>query len=149
MLLVLLSAAAGAATMTWLRPDRGQAAVARSETPEGKPLTRRVLDETLAGAAAREFQTILRGAGFPGASLYGRQCLGELAVEPSAAMVDYCLAFDRTAAEWEVTLVTSRDTRRYFDAESRVGRYQSLAESLEDGPVRQAIVAEAAFLTGS
>jgi hypothetical protein len=148
-MLFLVAAAAGAATMTWLRPDRGQAAVARTEAAEERRLPRRVLDQALAGAAAAEFQTILRGAGFPGASLYGRQCFGELAVEPSAAMVDYCLAFDRTAAEWEGTLVHSRDARRYFDADSRASRYQILAESLEDGPVRQAIVAEAAFLAGS
>ena len=64
-------------------------------------------------------------------------------------MVDYCLAFDRTAAEWETTLVTSAGARRYFDSGSRVGRYRSLADSLDEGPVREAIVAEAAFLTGS
>ncbi|MFN3724711.1 MAG: J domain-containing protein [Allosphingosinicella sp.] len=148
-LFVLIAAAAGAGTLTMLRPERGQAAWARGGTDDHKRLDRRILDESLASAAALEFETILRSAGFPGASLYGRQCFDELAAQPSAAMVDYCLAFDRTAAEWETTLVTSGGSRRYFDAGSRVGRYRSLADSLDEGPVREAIVAEAAFLTGS
>jgi hypothetical protein len=148
---VLIAAGAGAGTLTMLRSERGQAAWAQAETEKAKTknLQRRVLDESLADAAASEFETILRSAGFPGASLYGRQCLDELAAQPSPAMVDYCLAFDRTAADWEGTLVHSDDERRYFDSGSRAGRYRSLAESIEDGPVRQAIIAEAAFLSGS
>ncbi len=147
---VLIAAAAGGATLTMLKPERGQAAAWVREGPiEHKSLPRRILDESLASAAASEFETILRSAGFPGASLYGRQCFDELAAEPSPAMVDYCLAFDRTAAEWETTLVTSGSARRYFDSGTRAGRYRSLADSLEEGPVREAIEAEAAFLTGS
>lgn len=149
MVFVLIAVAAGAGTLTMLKPERGQAASARAGSGEHKSLHRRILDESLASAAASEFETILRNAGFPGASLYGRQCLDELAAQPSSEMVDYCLAFDRTAAEWETTLVTSGGSRRYFDAGSRVGRYRSLADSLDEGPVREAIVAEAAFLTGS
>ena len=136
--------------MLW-RSDGAQAALARvtGVPDEKKPAQRRALDETLAGAAEAEFQALFRGAGFPGASLYGRQCFDELAVEPNPEMVDYCLAFDRAGAEWETALAQRATQPRYFDAQSRIGRYQHLIERLDDGPVRQAIVAEAAFLSGS
>ncbi len=149
--LVVVSAAAGAGTMMLWRSDQGQAAWARmaGAGEEKKPVQQRALDETLAGAAQAEFHALFEGAGFPGASLYGRQCFDELAVQPNVAMADYCLAFDRTGAEWETALVTTPVARRYFDARTRIGRYQQLADRIADGPVRQAIVAEAAFLTGS
>ena len=149
--LVLVSAGAGAGTMMLWRNHQAQAASARLavELAGAKAAQRRVLDETLAGAASAEFQAILDGAGFSGASLYGRQCFDELAAHPNAAMVDYCLAFDRTGAEWEGTLVTRRDARRYFDAHARLGRYRQLVESMRDGEVREAIAAAAAFLNGS
>ena len=150
-LLVIVSAGAGAGTMMLWRSNQGQAAWARLSGGEesNKRAQRRVLDETLAGAASAEFQAILNGAGFAGASLYGRQCFDELAAHPSAAMIDYCLAFDRTAAEWETTLVTRRDARRYFDARARLGRYRRLVDNMSEGEARQAIAAEAAFLNES
>lgn len=149
--IVAVSAIAGAGTMMLWRSDQGQAAWARivSVSDEKRPPQRRALDETLAGAAEAEFQALFEGTGFSGASLYGRQCFDELAVQPSAAMVDYCLAFDRAGAEWETALAQRTAQRRYFDAQSRIGRYQHLLERLDEGPVRQAIVAEAAFLSGS
>jgi curved DNA-binding protein CbpA len=149
--LVLVSAAAGAGTMMLWRSDQAQAAWARiaSATEEKKQVQLRALDETLAGAAQAEFHALFEGAGFPGASLYGRQCFDELAVQPNAAMADYCLAFDRMGAEWENALITAPSSRRYFDARTRIGRYRQLANRIDDGPVRQALVAEAAFLTGS
>lgn len=148
--LVLISAAAGAGTMILWRSDQAQAAWARIvDTEEKKQVQRRALDESLAGAAAAEFQALVEGSGFSGASLYGRQCFDELAVQPNVAMVDYCLAFDRAGAEWEDALIATPAQRRYFDARTRIGRYQHLAEALDDGPVRQAILAEAAYLVGS
>lgn len=149
--IVLMSALAGAGTMMFWRSDQGQAAWARVAGGEDdkKPAQRRALDETLAGAAEAEFQALFEGTGFSGASLYGRQCFDELAVQPNVAMVDYCLAFDRAGAEWETALAATPAQRRFFDAESRIGRYRNLLERLDEGPVRQAIVAEAAFLSGS
>lgn len=148
--LVVLSAAAGAGTMALWRAGQGQAAWARSAGTAGEAAARRdqrrVLDESLASSAAAEFQALLHRSGFPGASLYGRQCFDELSLQPSVEMVDYCLAFDRAGAEWEQALVTDGDRRRYFDAAARLGRYKHLADQLGEGPVRQAILAEAAFL---
>jgi len=146
---VLLAAAVGAGALTVMPQNQGRSVWAQNEMADSKKVQRRALDETLAGAAAAEFQTILRGAGFPGAASYGRRCFDELAVQPSAVMVDYCLAFDRTAAEWEGVLITTRRARRYFDADSRIQRYEGLARSLDESSVRQALEAEAAFLTGS
>ena len=148
--LVLVSAAAGAGTMMLWRSNQAQAAWARIVAPEEKKqVQRRALDGTLAGAAEAEFRALFEGAGLSGASLYGRQCFDELAVQPNVAMLDYCLAFDRAGAAWEAALITAPATRRHFDAQARISRYQHLAEGLDDGPVRQAIVAEAAYLAGS
>lgn len=149
---VLIASAAGAGTLAiWRKNERLSVAssVAAAEQAERRAVRRRAVDETLASAAAAEFEAILHGSGFSGASLYGRQCLDELAAQPNPAMVDYCLAFDRTAAEWEGALVTNSTDRRYFDVQARLRRYRALADDLREGPVRQAILAEAGYLAGS
>lgn len=136
---------------TYLQPQgagRAQAAsLATGEQPAraGRERVRRTLDPVLAESAADEFRMIVRSAGLDGAHVYGRQCHAELAAQPSLSMLDYCIAFDDAAADWERTVAGAAANRRYFDDDQRIARYRSLAQSVRESSVRAALLNEVGY----
>jgi hypothetical protein len=138
---------------TYLQPQgdgRARAAtLVRSGQPAGelKDQPRRRLDPVLASWAAGEFKSILRSSGLEGAHVYGRQCLAELAMHPSLSMLDYCIAFDDVAADWE-RATARRESLRFFADEQRFVRYRSLSQSLREATVREALLDEVSYFAG-
>jgi hypothetical protein len=137
---------------TYLRPQGDARAaslsVAEEAAPEGKDRPRRRLDPILAQSAANEFKQIVRLSGLEGAHVYGRQCLTELAVQPSLSMLDYCIAFDDVAAEWERAAGAPETGRRFFADQQRFARYRALSQSLRHESVRQALISEVSYFAG-
>jgi curved DNA-binding protein CbpA len=120
-------------------------ATAKGETAQ---LRRRGLDRALVTAAAQSFRNTMRRAGLAGAHDYARQCMLELAARPTMSMLDYCIAFDDRAADWEGAQDRrAREAlgRPYFTQGQRFGRYRRVAQTLKSGPVRDAMLAEVAF----
>lgn len=109
---------------------------------------RRKLNPALAESAADEFRLIVRSSGLEGAHVYGRQCLAELATQPSLSMLDYCIAFDNVAADWERAVAGQEADRRFFADQQRYARYRSLSQSVRDAPVREALMDEVSYFAG-
>jgi curved DNA-binding protein CbpA len=99
---------------------------------------RRALDPALASAAARSFKDIVRRSGLEGAHHYARQCLLELTAHPTLSLLDYCVAFDDEAADWE-NARQEENGRRYFADGQRHGRYESAVRGMKRGRVRAAM----------
>lgn len=110
------------------------------------PQARRRIDPDLAAAATREFRQVIAHSGPAGAHLYARQCLMELTVRASTALLDHCVSFDDAASAWENAAGgLPRTTRRYFAPDQRFGRYTNAARDIVAGPVRESMMAEARY----
>ena len=110
------------------------------------PLNRRQIDASQAESAADEFRIVVARSGLAGAHQYARQCLMELTARPTMTMLDYCMAFDDQASAWEAEPARrARETRRYFAADQRFGRYASAARQMSPGPVRESMMADVSF----
>ena len=149
-----VAASAFVLCFTYLQPETGgeaRAATALSGLDKAEarpPARRRAIDPTLQQVAAQEFRSIVRASGIQGAHLYGRQCLTELAVQPSPSMLDYCIAFDNSAAAWERSNAAQRASHHYFDDEQRLARYRGIAEATRSDQLREMLLTEASYLTG-
>jgi curved DNA-binding protein CbpA len=139
---------------TYLQPPSAGGARAATLSPAPPPPAspaqqrpRRKLDRALAQSAAREFELIMRSSGLDGAQAYGRQCHAQLAAQPSLSMLDYCIAFDDVAAEWERTTALLEADRRYFGDEQRFARYRSLSDWVRDADVRKALADEVRYFS--
>lgn len=152
----MIAAASFAIAFTYLDPQAG--AQARTAGMVGAPnerdqrpaQRRRSADPALVSAAAQSFRETVRRTGLQGAHHYARQCLLELAARPSMTMLDYCIAFDARAADWE-RAQRARETRGrlYFAQSQRFGRYRRVARTLKAGHVRDAMLAEIAVLAAN
>jgi hypothetical protein len=136
---------------TYLEPQGGGRARAATLSNPGQPdavranRPRRQLNRALVESAAGEFQSIVRVSGLPGAQVYGRQCLAQIAAQPSLPLLDYCIAFDNVAAEWERTALGAQAGPLFFADQQRFARYQSLSELVREAAVRDALMAEASY----
>lgn len=104
---------------------------------------RRANDPHLILAAGDAFRDVVRRSGGEGARRYARQCLLELTARPTMTILDFCVAFDDEAADWE--LAQTERTSRFFAEAQRFGRYRSAALDLRPGEVREALEADVAF----
>lgn len=107
--------------------------------------TRRPLDGAMRAAAADDFSRVLRDLGMTGVAAYSRRCLAELSARTSMTMIDYCVAFDDAAANWERPRDTSRAGERSFTDDRRAALYRGIAEKLSEPEARQAMFQEANF----
>lgn len=136
---------------TYLQPDGAGPARAASLVMTGQSMAplkepmRRPLDPVLVRSAAAEFRLILRTSGLKGAHVYGRQCLAQLAARPSLSILDYCLAFDDAAADWESRIARRGAEHRYFDEEQRFARYDSVSKSMREASVLEALRNEVTY----
>jgi hypothetical protein len=111
----------------------------------GTPMVqaRRPLDSTIRATAANDFANILLNFGLAGAQTYSRQCFQDLTARPSLEMLDYCIAFDDSAGNWEEAQAP-RPERRFGERE-RFVRYRSVGDNLREATAREAIQEEASF----
>jgi hypothetical protein len=101
--ILALAAPAGLFWFAYLNPIEAARASASvgSAAAAAAAETRRPLDAAMRAAAADDFATVLQDLGPAGASGYSRRCLTELSARASMTMLDYCVAFDDAAANWE------------------------------------------------
>jgi len=152
----LIAAAGFVIAYSYLDPATG--AQARTASLLNAPAMRRTgaapqrrgLDPALAAAASQTFRETMRRAGHEGAHDYAQQCLLELASRPTMTMLDYCIAFDDRAADWEAAQTDNAAVDRHYFAEGqRFGRYRRVARLLKSGVVRDAMLTEIAFFADS
>ena len=130
------------------RAEAATAPAAAVRAAQAREVSRRIVDPALSSAAGTKFREVVRRFGLEGANQYARQCLLELTARPTMTMLDYCVAFDDQAAEWERTAQTrGARAHRYFAEDQRFGRYRSVARSLPASPVRDAILADVSFFS--
>jgi hypothetical protein len=106
----------------------------------GAPSSSRNIDAALRSAAADEFGSIVNRGGGAGAHRYLRQCLAEVAAAPRLSILDYCIAFENSAAMWESKAL---GTQRYFAKQQRAARYRSLTQAMRPGITRDVLLQEA------
>lgn len=142
-----IGAALLAVTLTYEppRPAEARATAAPGEFAESSTRIRRAADPWMAKAAESEFEHVFRQAGLTGAHTYARQCLTQLATNPSLSMLDYCVAFDDAASEREEARAFAADVGRFFSDGQRFARYRSAAQDVLDEEVRQALLVEASL----
>jgi curved DNA-binding protein CbpA len=112
------------------------------------PAVRRPLDGMMRAAAADDFAAVIRDFGWDGARNYSRRCLAELSARASLTMLDYCIAFDDAAANWERPKSGAVSKAEFFSDDQRSGTYRETALSMREPAVRQAMLQEANFFAG-
>jgi hypothetical protein len=63
-------------------------------------------------------------------------------------MLDYCIAFDDAAANWERPKPGAVRKAEFFSDDQRSGTYREAALSMHEPAVRQAMLQEASFFAG-
>jgi hypothetical protein len=114
------------------------------------PEPRRPLDAGMRAAAADDFATVVRDFGLPGVEAFSRRCLAELPVRASLTMLDYCIAFDDAAANWERSRRVPKDQERnrFFTNDQRSAAYRAIARLVQEPEVRGAMLQEARHFEG-
>jgi hypothetical protein len=138
-----LAAPAGLFWMAHLYPIQTARATASAIQPAIPP--RRPLDGAMRAAAVDDFATVVRDFGLEGARNYSRRCLAELSARASMTMLDYCIAFDDAAANWERPQEKDGRAKRFFADEQRSAQYRGIADDVREPEVRRAMLLEAGF----
>ena len=147
--LLALAAPAGLFWMAHLNPieaARAGGTLAMAAVPE----PRRPLDAGMRAAAADDFATVVRDFGSAGMEAFSRRCLAELPVRSSMTMLDYCIAFDDAAANWERSrrVPKDRERNRFFTNDQRSASYRAIAGQVDEPEVRSAMLQEARHFEG-
>lgn len=144
-LVLALAAPAGLFWLAQLNPIEPARATVMARPAASEADLRRPLDSAMRAAAADDFAAILRDFGLPGARTYSRQCLSELSARASMTMLDYCIAFDDAAANWERPKLAKEGGKSFFADAQRSGQYREIAEALREPDVRRAMMTEAGY----
>ncbi|HZG47205.1 MAG TPA: DnaJ domain-containing protein [Allosphingosinicella sp.] len=147
MVALALAAPAGLFWFAHLNPIESARASAAAGPVVSAVEKRRPLDGAMRAAAADDFGRVLRDFGMKGADAYSRRCLAELSARASMSMLDYCIAFDDAAANWERPRDASPSGKSSFAADRRADLYREIAGKLGEPDVRGAMVQEANFFS--